>query len=144
MNFNDFLTMKISDLMRRTIFTVTTDQTIQAAAHYMTEHKVGAAVVLEPGNDKVVGILTERDLMTKLVARSLDAKVMLVREIMTYPVTTLSSNLPAAEVFSLLQARNFRHVPIVDHGKLVGMVSIKDVLETMHKIIGEVIFGEGK
>lgn len=144
MSFSDFLTLKVSDLMQKNVVTVAEDETIQGAAQFMSERKIGAVVVLDPVNQSVVGILTERDLMTRVVAKALDAKVMLVREIMTRSVATLTSSLPAAEVFSLLQSRNFRHVPIVDRGKLVGMISIKDVFEIMHKVIGNVIFGEDK
>lgn len=144
MSFSDFLSLKVSDLMSKDVATVAEDDTIHAAAQFMAERKIGAVVVVTPAKEVVVGILTERDLMTRVVAKALDPKVMLVKEIMTQSVATLSSTLPAAEVFSLLQSKNFRHVPIVDKGTLVGIISIKDVFEIMHKIIGDVIFGDGK
>ena len=144
MSFIDFLSLKVSDLMSKNVATVVENSSVQAAAQFMSERKIGAVVVLEPDSGTVVGILTERDLMTRVVAKALDPKEIQVHEVMTESVATLTSNLPAAEVFALLQSRNFRHVPIVDKGKLVGMISIKDVFEVMHKILGNVIFGEDK
>lgn len=145
MSFGDFLTLKVKDLMQTNVVTVTAEKTVYEAAQAMAARNIGAVVVLEPGSEAVVGILTERDLMTRVVAKALDPQTTPVRTVMTEVPATLSSNLPASEVFSLLQSRTFRHVPIVDKGKLVGIISIKDVFEILHKIIAELIFGgEGR
>ncbi len=137
---SDFLSLKIKDLMRTNVVTVAADQSVYDAVQTMIPSNIGAVVVLEPKNGAVAGILTERDLMTRVIAKALDPKTTLVREVMTEVPATLGSQLPATEVFSLLKARNFRHVPIVDKGRLVGMISIRDVFEILHKIIGDALF----
>ena len=144
MIFSDFLALKIKDLMQKNVVTVTTNQPVHDAVQAMVKHNIGAVVVLESGNKTVVGILTERDLMTRVMVKALDPKIALAGDVMTEVPATLGPHLPAVEVFALLQARHFRHVPVVDKGKLVGIISIRDIFEVLHKILGDAIFGEEK
>ena len=144
MIFSEFMTLKIKDLMQKDVVTVTTDQPVEDAVQAMVTHDIGSVVVLKEKGNNVVGILTERDLMTRVVAKGLDLKKTLVGDVMTEVPATLTSNLPVVMIFSLFKAQNFRHVPIVDKDKLVGIISIKDVFKLMHKTIGDVIFGEDK
>ncbi len=144
MIFNEFLTLKMKDLMMKNVVTVTTTQKVWDAVQAMVKNDIGSVVVLDEKNGEVVGILTERDLMTRVVAKDLDTKTTDARDAMTEVPATLTSNMPIVQIFSLFRAQNFRHVPIVDKGKLVGIVSIKDIFKLMHKVIGEALFGEGK
>lgn len=142
MTFGDFLTLKIKDLMQKNVVTVTADQSVHDAVDAMVKHDIGSVVVLDPTTKAVAGILTERDLMKRVVAKAVDPQKALARDIMTEVPATLGPQLPITQVFALLQAQNFRHVPIIDKGKLVGIISIKDVFKMLHKIIGDVLFGE--
>jgi len=144
MIFSDFLNLKIKDLMQKSVVTMTADFAVDDAVKTMVSYEIGSVVILDDKKNAVLGILTERDLMTRVMATHLDSKTTLIRNVMTKVPVALSPDLPVAQIFSLLKEKNIRHVPIVDRGKLVGIISIKDVFKMLHKIIGDVIFGAGE
>lgn len=96
------------------------------AARLMRTHKVGAIVVLD--GDRLAGIFTERDALFRVVAEGRDPHTTPVSEVMTANPTTISADKPFARAMELMHAGRFRHVPVVDNGRVVGIVSSRDAM----------------
>jgi CBS domain-containing protein len=115
------------DLARRPAAHTRPDATIREAAEMLMKERVGAAVVLDHG--KLVGILSERDIVGHVVATGRDPAATLVRDIMTTSVRTARAGMKVAEALELMHGGNFRHLPLVDDkGGVVGMLSIRHLL----------------
>lgn len=103
------------------------DESALAAARAIEENRVGA--VLIHSRRKVTGIVTDRDLMVKVVGQGLDARNTPLRDIMTSPVITLSPADSQAEALRLMRERNVRRIPLVDeNGAAVGIVTLDDLI----------------
>ena len=134
--------LKIGEVMNRVILKVNEDESVFSAVKKMSDLGVGAIIVISK-EERVIGIFTERDLMTKVVVPEKDPKAMPISEVMTRSFQVLSSDLPVLTAFQLMQSGGFRHVPIVDDSKLVGILSTKDLhrlvndfLELVHDCVG--------
>ena len=115
--------------------TVPLTATALEAVQVMAEEGVGAVAVVDDGALK--GIFTERDVMLRVVLRGRDPKQVRVGEVMTAPVETTTDDAPAEEVLNFMVERHIRHLPIVDTaGKVIGMLSIRNLLETMVEDLG--------
>lgn len=115
----------IRDVMSTELVSVTPTTTIAEAATVMGTRKVGAALVID--RDRLAGIFTERDILRAL-ASQFDAAGHAVSGWMTPDPQTLTSDADVAEARALMLERGFRHVPIVDGGRVVGIVSLRDVM----------------
>lgn len=107
---------------------VSPDETVRAAARKMTQHNIGAVAVLD-GDNHLAGIFTERDLMTRVVAEDLNPDTVTVGEVMTTKIVVATSKDNVSSSVQKMHDVGCRHLPIVDEGKLVGMISLRDLLE---------------
>lgn len=101
-------------------------ENVRSVAQKMAEKNVGAVAVLDGG--KLVGVFSERDLMTRVVARGLNPEKTSVQDVMTRSLVVAD---PLDNIDSALQKMNAvgcRHLPVVDEGNLVGMISLRDLL----------------
>ena len=114
----------VGELMTSEVLTVAPEDTIGETAQKMVERGVSSAVVSDYGN--LIGIVTERDL-TRAVAGRVHTSEARVREWMTSDPITLGPDASADEAAKIMLDNGFRHVPIVDEGRAVGIVSIRDV-----------------
>ena len=114
----------VGEIMTSDVLTVEPSDTIGETAQKMVERGVSSAVVSDYGT--LVGIVTERDL-TRAVAGRVHSSEARVREWMTSDPITLSPDASADEAAKIMLDNGFRHVPIVDEGRAVGIVSIRDV-----------------
>lgn len=114
----------VGDLMTQNVLTVDPADSLGEAAEKMIDNNVGALVVSDFG--KIIGILTERDLLRAAAYRtsSADARV---RQWMTPNVVTVPPSMPAAEAAQTMLEQNFRHLPVVDGDRPVGIVSMRDL-----------------
>ena len=103
--------------------------TVLDAIKQMAERGVGALVVLE--GDELVGIVSERDYARKIVLQGKNSKDTLVREIMSSPVITASLIQRASECMNIMTDKRIRHMPVVENGKVIGMLSIGDMLKVV-------------
>lgn len=110
-----------------TIVTIGPSETIGALSERLREKRIGAAVVSENGRT-VDGVISERDIAYAVAVHKGRLHDLPVSELMTKVVVTCSPQDTAADVASTMLARNIRHVPVEDEGRLVGMISIRDVL----------------
>lgn len=109
------------------IHTVEADNTVLNALQMMADNNIGALPVIEDG--KVVGVISERDYARKCVLKGRASVGTTVREIMSSPVITVSSKQSVSECLSLITDRHLRHLPVLDEGELVGLVSIGDLVK---------------
>src|SRR5258706_4409086 len=107
------------------LVTLAPQTTVREAAKLMTERKIGAIMVVESG--KLVGIFSERDVLGRVVARGLDPDKTTLRETMTANPVTAGPDDPPASALPMIAQRGFRHLPVVDGDRIVGMVSIRDL-----------------
>lgn len=122
--------MKVNSILStkgREVITIHPEQTIRDAVSLLSRHKIGALVVVEDA-DRLVGIISERDVIRRA---ALDENVfsLPVAEVMTRKVIT---GVPQDDLFSVahtMTERRFRHLPIMDNDRLVGIISIGDVLK---------------
>jgi len=124
--------LKIGEVMSREVLKAYEDESVFCAVKKMSELGVGAMVVINK-EQRVIGIFTERDLMMKVVAPEKDPRLVPIAEAMTKKFQILSSDMPVLTAFQLLQSGSFRHVPIVDNSKLVGILSVKD----LHRLVND-------
>lgn len=111
----------------REIFHVRAEHTVRDAARYMTDRRVGAVSVLE--GTRLVGILSERDVMARVVALSLDPDRTRVSEVMTRDLVVAQSEDSHEEGVRKMKQAGCRHLPVVDGERLLGMVSLRDLLQ---------------
>jgi CBS domain-containing protein len=116
----------IADLMKTDLVTATTDETVAHAAYSMARNGVGAVLVIE--GEKLAGVLSERDVMARVVAEGRDPTSTRVAEVATADVITADVDVSLRECASLLQSRGIRHLPIVKQGKPVGILSTRDFM----------------
>ena len=93
----------------------------------LSDHDVGALVVLDQG--KLVGILSERDYTRKIALAGKSSKETLVSDIMTSKVLTVAANTRAEDCMALMSQKKIRHLPVMDGDKVLGMISIRDLLD---------------
>jgi CBS domain-containing protein len=118
------------DILRfkgQTVHSVRPDDTVLAALGVMAGHDIGAVLVLD--GDKLVGILTERDYARKVALAGKSSKDSPVRSIMTANVVCVPPNQTVAECMGLMTERRCRHLPVVENGRVVGLVSIGDLVK---------------
>jgi CBS domain-containing protein len=117
----------ICDLVKgREIRSVTSGQVVMDAVKYMVQHHIGAVPVLRHG--ELVGIFSERDLMVRMVAEGRDATTTLVDAVMTSDPLSVSPQTSFEECMILMKAHGFRHLPICENRKLIGVISLRDLL----------------
>lgn len=109
----------------QTVQKVGPSETVRATARMMKEKKIAAVVVME--GSRLIGIITERDMTTRVIAAGLNPDTTMARDIMTANPDTLSPDDEAAEAIRLMRERNYRHLPVVDGETVVGMVSVRDL-----------------
>jgi len=109
------------------IWTITPEDSVFDAIKKMNEKSVGALPVIE--NEKLVGIISERDYARKVILENRSSKETLVKEIMTAEVIHVSPSHKIEECMVMMTEHRIRHLPIVIDGKLSGMVSVGDVVK---------------
>ena len=113
-------------MMSRTVRTIQTEATLLEAAALMRELRVGALMVEEEG--RLVGIVSETDLVRKGIAEGRDVRQEKIRAIMSSPIITIDIDRPASDASDLMSEKGIRHLAVTDGGKIVGVISVRDLL----------------
>ena len=114
-------------LMRRPIETLETRDTVTAAARWMTQKQIGSAFIVEA--DEIVGIVTESDIIRKALAGGKDPGLLALGELLTFPLISIEQNRSIQEVCQVMASHHVRHLAITDRQKVVGVVSIRDIVK---------------
>ncbi|MBL0214886.1 MAG: CBS domain-containing protein [Myxococcales bacterium] len=107
------------------VVTVRSTSAVLAAVRQMHGHHVGSVLVEEAG--ALVGILTERDVVSRVVVPDRDAALTVVRDVMTPDLVVIDPQVTVADAMVMMTASRCRHLPVVDHGRLCGLVSVGDL-----------------
>ena len=119
--------MRICDLIKsQETYQADIGQTVLETVRAMVERNIGAVPVLH--NGQLVGIFSGRDLMKRVVAEGRDPRSTSLAEVMTDDPLTISLNEELGNCMSVMRRNNFRHLPVCHEGKLVAMVSLRDIL----------------
>jgi len=111
------------------VHSVSPEVSVFDALAVMAEHDIGAVLVIEHG--RLAGIFTERDYARKVVLKGLSSRDAIVGELMTANVCTITPSHTIDNVMATMTENRFRHLPVVDHGELVGVVTIGDVVKSI-------------
>jgi CBS domain-containing protein len=110
------------------VVTIDPDSSLADAARALAQHRIGAVVVLGPG-ERIAGILSERDIVRLIGEYGVEALSRRVSEAMSTSVKVCSENHTINEVMGIMTRGRFRHLPVERDGKLIGIVSIGDVVK---------------
>jgi CBS domain-containing protein len=110
------------------VITIEPTASLEEAAKILAERRIGALVVTGP-EQRVVGIISERDIVAMLAARGCHALDVPLTAVMTRKVTTCSPSDTISTIMERMTAGKFRHVPVVEEGRLTGIISIGDVVK---------------
>jgi CBS domain-containing protein len=127
------INLMVRDIMSTNVLQVSPSDKVMPTVIKMKAKNIGSAIVTDGGN--VIGIVTERDLAFKMLPRKLDPDLVTVKEIMVSPVKTVDAGMDITEAADVMIRNNFRRLPVVDGGKLVGIVTEKDIANVEPDII---------
>ena len=116
-----------SVIAKQKILTATAEITVTDAARLMKKKSVGAVMVVKD-NGRLAGIFTERDALFRVLAEGRDPKTTRLSDVMTAQPQTITPEKPFGHALLMMYESGFRHVPVVENGKPVGMVSARDAL----------------
>jgi len=135
----------VTNLMTKRVITVSDDQPLQEASKLMYQNNIGSIIILK-SNDETeiesvpIGIVTERDIARIVGFASTFSPTMPISEVMSKPLLTTTTSSSLKESADLMQQNNIRRVPVLDSkGKLVGIVTAKDILRSTMDIIKKVV-----
>ena len=110
-----------------TIWSLNPTDSVFDALQRMAEHNVGAFMVMDQG--RLVGVLSERDYTRKIALAGKSSKDTLVKDIMTANVLTVTPQARTRDCMALMSQKKIRHLPVVDGDKVLGMISIRDIMD---------------
>lgn len=117
---------------RRSVYCISADSMVNAAVSEMNRQRVGSIIVQEA--ERVVGIFTERDVLTRIVAAGRDPRATSVREVMSADYLFISEETTVEDAMQIMTDKRVRHLPVLRGDQLVGMVSIGDVTRWLLKV----------
>jgi len=123
--------MTVSQILNtkgRNVITASSDQTVLAVSRLLVDKRIGAVVVVD-SRGKIEGIASERDFVKAIAAQGAKALERPVRELMTTNVKTCTPTDTEAELMALMTEHRIRHLPVIQDGRLAGMISIGDVVK---------------
>ena len=133
---------RIEDFLKlhknRQIWTISKDQSVRQALTLMSEKNIGAIIIVD-SNDFPIGIFSERDYARKIVLKGKSSKDTLLDEVMTKELITITKDHKIDQCMEIMTEKKIRHLPILEDKKIVGIISIGDVLKIMIKEQKELI-----
>lgn len=119
----------ISELLKKreaTVYSLKPQDSVFEALRRLADHDVGAMMVIDGG--RLVGVFSERDYTRKIALAGKSSKDTAVKDIMTANVFTVSPQTRTKDCLALMSQKKIRHLPVVDEGKVIGMISIRDIM----------------
>ncbi len=120
------MTPEVKDVMVKDIITVEAEATVGEAVELMNKHAIGCLVVMK--KTKPVGIVTERDMLKRVLAEPRDPQRVRVREIMSKPLASVTPQMNIEDAAGIMLERGIKKLPVVKNGRLVGLVTLTDLV----------------
>ena len=114
----------------RKIWTATKDQNVRQALILMSENNIGAIIVVD-NNNSPIGIFSERDYARKIILKGKSSKDTLLDEVMTKKLITVTRDDKIDQGMEIMTEKKIRHLPVLENKKIIGIISIRDVLKIM-------------
>jgi CBS domain-containing protein len=119
------ISLKVEDAMVKEVMTIDEDSTVKEAAEIMNKFEIGCLIAIRKG--KAMGIITERDLLKRVVAEAKDAKKTKVKDIMSSPLVVVEPKMDLEEAVKLMFQMKIKKLPVVNEKRLVGLVTLTDI-----------------
>jgi CBS domain-containing protein len=130
----------VRDVMSKDVRVVRPDTTVREVVATMNKFDIGSIIVVQ--GDRPVGIITERDILRRLVEPCLAPETLTARQVMTSPVQTINENASIEEAAKLMAKKRVKRLPVMNDGKLVGIITFSDIVAkvpTMLTILEELL-----
>jgi len=146
-----FRKIQVKEVMTKRIITIDSDKTVYDAAKKMARARVSTIIVVEKGSP--IGIITDSDIIKKVVAKDCKPSTVRVKDIMSYPIIYVTPEADLEEVKDVMIKRKIRRLPVISNGKLVGIITASDIARlcpeilylvkprTIEQIVGEPVSG---
>ncbi|MEM7816282.1 MAG: CBS domain-containing protein [Candidatus Aenigmatarchaeota archaeon] len=122
--------------MRKNVFVFSKNASIKDVLDLMIENNIGSVIILD--DDKIVGIVTERDLVTKVLTKGLELTTP-IKEIMSSPVITISPKDSVEKATEIMTENKIKKLPVVENDKLLGIITLTDIVASGVKLEEEVL-----
>ena len=128
------MSKRLRQIMVKNVVTVKPNATVKNAAELMNAHKISCLVVVI--HEKPIGIVTEQDMLRRVIHKSREPEKTCVSDIMSKPLIAAPPNMHAREASRIMLERNIRKLPVVENGQLVGLVTLTDLISALvpHRI----------
>lgn len=129
------ISMNVREIMVGKPVTIEPNATIVETAKLMQENKIGSVIVVE--NRRVLGVVTERDLVRRVLAGNRDPRTTLIHEVMSAPVSSISPDEDIVNAAHIMRQRGIRRIVVMDEEELVGILTTNDLVRNMKRHIEE-------
>jgi CBS domain-containing protein len=129
--------MQVKDAMNPKVIVASKDISVKEAARLMAKFKIGSLVIVEEGEGNINGVITESDIVRKVVATGLDSSQTVVEQTMTKDVVTVDEDIDIGEACRIMVENKIKRLPVVEDGELVGILTTTDVMAVEPKMIEE-------
>jgi CBS domain-containing protein len=127
------VSLKVEDVMVKEVVTIDENSTVKEAADVMNKFEIGCLIAVKKG--KAMGIITERDLLKRVVAEAKDSNKTKVKDVMSSPLVVVEPSMDLDEAVRLMFQMKIKKLPVVDGKRLVGLVSLTDIARFQPQII---------
>ena len=122
------MSQKLRKIMVQNVVTAKPSDSIGGVAELMNRHEIGCVIIVDEG--RPVGVVTERDMIKRVICRSKGSEKKRIEEIMSRPLIEASPEMPAGDAAKLMLEKNIKKLPIVENGKLLGLVTLTDLIRS--------------
>lgn len=123
------MSLRVQDIMIRNVVTVGAKATVSEAIKLMVEHEIGCLVIVQNGD--AIGIITERDVLKRVVLEAKNPKAARVSQIMTAPLVAGNPQMNIQEAVGLMTKERIKKLPVTEDGRLVGMITLTDLVRSI-------------
>jgi CBS domain-containing protein len=127
------VSLRVEDVMTMDVITIDENTPVKEAAVIMNQHEIGCLIAVRKG--KAIGIITERDLLKRVIVEGKNAKKTKVREVMSSPLEVVAPDTSLEEALRLMLQKKIKKLPVVEKNRLLGLVSLTDIARCQPAII---------
>lgn len=123
------MSLLVKDVMTKNVITIESSAPVKKAAELMAKHNISCIIVIE--EEKTIGIITERDMLKRVLLQFRDPRITRVKDVMSTPLITSKPKTDLREAVGLMNERRIKKLPVVENGQLSGLLSLTDIVRSM-------------